>query len=101
MISDSSTGSKCRARWAIGSAEQRQQGLAHSNTPVDAQFVARWQAGVVEYLAFDLEHGWKLSADAGRDVPLSEAADSYVRNILEHRVDERSLITPPDPRSQN
>jgi hypothetical protein len=46
-----------------------------------------------------LQYGWKLSAEAGRDIPLPEAADSYIRDVLEHRIDERSLITPPDPPS--
>jgi hypothetical protein len=46
-----------------------------------------------------LQHGWRLSDDAGRDIPLSEAVDSYIRDVLEHRIDERSLITPPEPPS--
>lgn len=46
-----------------------------------------------------LQHGWRLSDDAGRDIPLPEAVDSYIRDVLEHRIDERSLITPPEPPS--
>jgi hypothetical protein len=41
-----------------------------------------------------LEHRWYLSEDAGKDVSLGEAVDSYVKNVLVHRRDEEALITP-------
>ena len=44
-----------------------------------------------------LEHGWKLAEEAGRDVPLELVVDSYILNVLQHRVDERTLLTPPTP----
>ncbi len=43
-----------------------------------------------------LEHGWRLSEEAGHDVALDVVVDSYVREVLEHRADERSLLTAPD-----
>jgi hypothetical protein len=39
-----------------------------------------------------LEHRWYLSENANEDVPLSEAVDSYVKNVLAHRRDEEALI---------
>ncbi len=41
-----------------------------------------------------LEHRWYLSEDAGKDVSLGEAVDSYVKNVLVHRRDEEALISP-------
>ncbi len=41
-----------------------------------------------------LEHRWYISENAGRDVPLEEAVDSYVKNVLANRRDEEALITP-------
>ncbi len=41
-----------------------------------------------------LEHRWYLSEEAKEDVSLSQAVDSYVKNILAHRRDEEALITP-------
>ncbi len=41
-----------------------------------------------------LEHRWYLSEDAGKDVSLGEAVDSYVKNVLIHRRDEEALISP-------
>lgn len=47
-----------------------------------------------------LQHGWRLSEHAGRDVPLGEVVDSYLRDILEHQADERTLLPPrPEPLS--
>ncbi|MCB1028901.1 MAG: DUF4032 domain-containing protein [Microthrixaceae bacterium] len=44
-----------------------------------------------------LEHGWALANQEGRDVPLADVVDSYLRNVLEHHADGRLLITPqPD-----
>src|SRR5690625_509963 len=39
-----------------------------------------------------LEHRWSLSQDQQRDVPLPEAVDSYVENVLRHRPDEQSIL---------
>ena len=36
-----------------------------------------------------LEHRWFLSEGAGHEIPLPEAAQSYVRSVLKHRPDER------------
>ena len=44
-----------------------------------------------------LEHGWFLSEQAGHDVALNVVVDSYVRDVLEHRTDERSLLIAPEP----
>lgn len=44
-----------------------------------------------------LEHGWFLSEKAGHDVALDVVVDSYIRDILEHRADERALLNSPDP----
>ena len=41
-----------------------------------------------------LEHRWYLSEDAGKDVSLADAVDSYVKNVLVHRRDEEALISP-------
>ena len=39
-----------------------------------------------------LEHRWFLSQDQQRDVPLPQAVDSYVENVLRHRPDEKSIL---------
>ncbi len=45
-----------------------------------------------------LDHRWLISSEQERDVPMSEAVTSYVKNVLVHRPDERALLTPPpDP----
>ena len=41
-----------------------------------------------------LEHRWSISENQQRDVPLDEAVQSYVQNVLVHRRDEEALITP-------
>ena len=41
-----------------------------------------------------LEHRWYISENQQRDVPLDEAVQSYVQNVLVHRRDEEALITP-------
>jgi Lipopolysaccharide kinase (Kdo/WaaP) family. len=42
-----------------------------------------------------LDHRWLISAAQQRDVPMEEAVQSYVRDVLAHRPDERALLTPP------
>jgi len=39
-----------------------------------------------------LEHRWFLAEQQQRDVPLPEAVQSYVENVLRHRPDERSVL---------
>src|SRR5690625_961922 len=39
-----------------------------------------------------LEHRWFISEQQQRDVPLPEAVQSYVENVLRHRPDERSVL---------
>jgi hypothetical protein len=39
-----------------------------------------------------LEHRWFLSQEQNRDVPMTEAADNYVDNVLRNRRDERALL---------
>lgn len=39
-----------------------------------------------------LDHRWYLSEQQGRDVPMSQAAKSYVKNILPTRPDEQSIL---------
>jgi hypothetical protein len=39
-----------------------------------------------------LEHRWYLAENQQRGVPLTEAVNSYVENVLAHRRDEESLI---------
>jgi hypothetical protein len=39
-----------------------------------------------------LDHRWYLSQQQGRDVPMREAAKSYVNNILPHRPDEQAIL---------
>jgi hypothetical protein len=41
-----------------------------------------------------LEHRWYLSQEQNREVPLDEAVNSYVQNVLVHRRDEESLLNP-------
>lgn len=43
-----------------------------------------------------LDHLWYLSEEAGRDVGLADATDSYVKTILERLPDERTLISSDD-----
>ncbi|MFI2365647.1 DUF4032 domain-containing protein [Promicromonospora sp. NPDC019610] len=39
-----------------------------------------------------LDHRWFISQQAQRDIPLPEAATSYVENVLRHRPDEDALL---------
>jgi hypothetical protein len=41
-----------------------------------------------------LEHRWFMSQNQDRDVPLAEALNSYVDEILRHRRDEAALLEP-------
>lgn len=41
-----------------------------------------------------LEHRWFLAQKAGRDLPLDEVIDSYVRNVLPAKRDEAVLLDP-------
>ncbi|MCI1787915.1 MAG: DUF4032 domain-containing protein [Actinomyces sp.] len=41
-----------------------------------------------------LEHRWFLAQKAGRDLPLNEVIDSYVRNVLPAKRDEAVLLDP-------
>ena len=42
-----------------------------------------------------LEHRWYLSEQAGEEVPLQEAVDSYVRKVLPRKPDEATVLDPP------
>jgi hypothetical protein len=42
-----------------------------------------------------LDHRWYMSQNEGRDVPLAEALNSYVEQVLRHRRDEATVIAPP------
>lgn len=42
-----------------------------------------------------LDHRWFISQQAQRDIPLPEAAESYVENVLRHRPDEDALLGLP------
>lgn len=42
-----------------------------------------------------LDHRWYVSQNQKRDVPLAEAVQSYVDNVLRHRRDEATMINPP------
>jgi Domain of unknown function (DUF4032)/Lipopolysaccharide kinase (Kdo/WaaP) family len=42
-----------------------------------------------------LDHRWYLSEQAGREVSLNEAIDSYVENVLRALPDERALLVEP------
>jgi len=42
-----------------------------------------------------LEHRWFMSQREGRDIPLAEALTSYINDILRHRRDEATVISPP------
>jgi hypothetical protein len=42
-----------------------------------------------------LDHRWYISQNEKRDVPLAEAVQSYIDNVLRHRRDEATLINPP------
>ena len=39
-----------------------------------------------------LDHRWFISREQNRDVPLDEAAASYVQNVLRHRPDELAIL---------
>lgn len=39
-----------------------------------------------------LEHRWFISAEAQKDIPISDAVASYVHHVLEHRDDERRVL---------
>ena len=40
-----------------------------------------------------LDHRWFMSEQAGHDVGLPAAVDSYVNNVLVFKPDEKALIT--------
>ncbi|WP_213817120.1 DUF4032 domain-containing protein [Glaciihabitans sp. dw_435] len=42
-----------------------------------------------------LDHRWYMSQNEKRDVPLAEALNSYVDEVLRHRRDEATVIDPP------
>ncbi|PPF88550.1 DUF4032 domain-containing protein [Subtercola sp. Z020] len=42
-----------------------------------------------------LEHRWFMSQQESRDVPLAEALNSYINDILRHRRDEATVVGPP------
>jgi hypothetical protein len=48
-----------------------------------------------------LDHRWFLSQNAGRDVGLLPAAQSYVETVLRHTPDERTVLEPADPLSED
>ena len=39
-----------------------------------------------------LEHRWFMAENAGRGIPLAEAVQSYVTNVLSHRRDEQTYL---------
>jgi len=39
-----------------------------------------------------LDHRWYISREQNRDVPMAEAARSYVQNVLRHRPDEAQVL---------
>lgn len=39
-----------------------------------------------------LEHRWFMAQDAGHDIPLQQAVDSYIENVLQHRPDEEAVL---------
>ena len=39
-----------------------------------------------------LDHRWYISKELGREVPLSEAVESYVKDVLRHRPDEAAIL---------
>ncbi|AWB96076.1 DUF4032 domain-containing protein [Agromyces badenianii] len=41
-----------------------------------------------------LDHRWYLAQQAGHDIPLAEAVNSYVNTVLRHRRDEATVIGP-------
>lgn len=41
-----------------------------------------------------LEHRWFISQEQNRNVPLSEAVQSYIEKVLSHRRDEEALLAP-------
>jgi hypothetical protein len=42
-----------------------------------------------------LEHRWFMSEQQGRDIPLAEALNAYINDVLRHRRDEATVIDPP------
>ncbi|MEO1060647.1 MAG: DUF4032 domain-containing protein [Actinomycetota bacterium] len=42
-----------------------------------------------------LEHNWFLSEQAGTDVGLPVAVESYIESVLRHQPDERIVIDQP------
>lgn len=42
-----------------------------------------------------LEHRWYIAQQRGADVPLTEAVDSYIDNVLRHRPDEDAVLGAP------
>ncbi|MCL3861497.1 DUF4032 domain-containing protein [Actinotalea sp. K2] len=39
-----------------------------------------------------LDHRWFISSEQNRDVPMSEAIESYIQGVLTHRPDEKSVL---------
>jgi hypothetical protein len=41
-----------------------------------------------------MEHRWYIAQEQARGVPVQEAVNSYITNVLAHRRDEEALIAP-------
>ncbi|WP_146363086.1 DUF4032 domain-containing protein [Arthrobacter yangruifuii] len=48
-----------------------------------------------------LEHRWYMSEKANHNVPMAEAVQSYMDNILRHRRDEAAILLSTDTRTMN
>ena len=70
--------------------------LSHTFEPV-VMAIPREMAGKLEPAEIFhqvLEHRWYISQEQERDIPLAEAVQSYVANVLAHRRDEEALLSP-------
>jgi hypothetical protein len=84
------------ARKGVDEESMAHQWLSHVFEPV-VLAIPKELAGKLEPAEIFhqvLEHRWYLSENEDRDIPLLEAVQSYVSNVLVHRRDEEALLSP-------
>ncbi|MBV7362920.1 DUF4032 domain-containing protein [Actinomycetaceae bacterium TAE3-ERU4] len=88
-------------RWWKGRQEEPIELVAHAwlaevFEPVIAQIPPKLRRKLEPAQIFHevLEHRWFIAEQKGHDIPLEEATNSYIKNILEHRPDEAAFLDP-------
>lgn len=62
-------------------------------TAIPKEFSGRLEPAEIYHQV--LEHRWYMSENAGHDVPLAEAVNDYINNVLVNRREEATYLSPP------